>query len=171
MQRFAQAVQLWQRIKTALSWAALLFIFWLAITWSTDYEHLVTGVACVFFLAIIWRRLLLQGRFTLRLIPPLVAYLVLLAVEVFKAGVHVSLIVLDPRLPIAPAFVEVRSPLITPSGKTALANSITLTPGTLSVAVQDRMFLVHMIDRRVPFNLADWNLTRILTELERGGPR
>ncbi|WP_221038461.1 Na+/H+ antiporter subunit E [Gelria sp. Kuro-4] len=169
MPLLAELLRLVPRIKAQLAWAASLFAFWLALAWAADSQHLVAGVVCVFFLAILWRELVPRHSFPLRAFPALILYLALLAGEILQAGVHVAAIVLNPRLPIAPAFRKVKVPLSTPGGKTALANSITLTPGTLTVEVEDQAFLVHMIDRNVPFNLPEWTLTKLLAELERGG--
>ncbi|GAH99268.1 unnamed protein product, partial [marine sediment metagenome] len=54
--------------------------------------------------------------------------------------------VLHPRLPIKPGIVKVKTSLKTPTGRVALANSITLTPGTLSVEITEEGYLyVHWI--------------------------
>jgi multicomponent Na+:H+ antiporter subunit E len=52
---------------------------------------------------------------------------------------------LSPSLPIRPAMVEVRTALKSPLGKMLLANTITLTPGTLTVDVIDDRLLIHWV--------------------------
>lgn len=70
-----------------------------------------------------------------------------LAYYVVKANLDVAYRVLHPALPIRPGIVKIRTGLATPAGRTALANAITLTPGTLTVAVTDDGDLyVHWID-------------------------
>ena len=54
--------------------------------------------------------------------------------------------VLSPSLPLRPALVEVRTELHSSLGRLILANSITLTPGTLSVDVREEYLLIHWID-------------------------
>lgn len=63
-----------------------------------------------------------------------------------KANLDVLYRVLHPRLPIRPGIVKVRTTLKTQSGRTALANSITLTPGTMSVDItEDGYLYIHWI--------------------------
>ncbi len=76
----------------------------------------------------------------------LVRYLGVFFVALIRANLDVARRVLSPSLPIHPAVVEVRTGLQSPLGKLLLANSITLTPGTLSVDVKDDHILVHWID-------------------------
>ena len=76
----------------------------------------------------------------------LVTYLGVFFVALIKANLDVARRVLSPSLPIRPAVVEIRTGLKSPLGKLLLANSITLTPGTLSVDVKDDRILVHWID-------------------------
>ncbi len=76
----------------------------------------------------------------------LVTYLGVFFVALIRANLDVARRVLSPALPIRPNVVEVRTGLKSPLGKLVLANSITLTPGTLSVDLQDDRILVHWID-------------------------
>ncbi len=76
----------------------------------------------------------------------LAAYLATFFLALIRANLDVARRVLSPSLPINPAVVEVRTGLQSPLGKLLLANSITLTPGTLSVDVRDDRLLVHWID-------------------------
>jgi multicomponent Na+:H+ antiporter subunit E len=65
---------------------------------------------------------------------------------VFKGGLDVVYRVLHPAMPIKPGIVKIRSVLQTETGRTALANSITLTPGTLTIDVtDDGDFYVHWL--------------------------
>jgi multicomponent Na+:H+ antiporter subunit E len=68
--------------------------------------------------------------------------------EMFKANIDVAYRVIHPRLPIKPGIVKVKTSLKSDTGLTFLANSITLTPGTLSVDVdrENGYLYVHWID-------------------------
>jgi len=68
--------------------------------------------------------------------------------ECFKANLDVAYRVLHPRLPINPGIVKVRSKLTTDTALTFLANSITLTPGTMSVDIDkdNGILYIHWID-------------------------
>ena len=76
----------------------------------------------------------------------LLSYLAVFFVALVKANLDMARRVLSPSLPIHPAVVEVRTGLKSALGKLLLANSITLTPGTLSVDVRDDRVLVHWVD-------------------------
>jgi multicomponent Na+:H+ antiporter subunit E len=76
----------------------------------------------------------------------LVRYLAYFIKALILANLDMARRVLSPSLPLRPAVVEVETHLQSPLGKLLLANSITLTPGTLSVDVQDERILVHWVD-------------------------
>ena len=63
-----------------------------------------------------------------------------------KSNIDVARRVLSPSLPIKPGIVEVKTKLTSKFGRMLLANSITLTPGTLTVEVKDDSFFIHWID-------------------------
>lgn len=76
----------------------------------------------------------------------LLVYLVVLAGYVVRANLDVAYRVLHPRMPIRPGIVKIRTALATAPAITLLANSITLTPGTLTVnALEDGTMYVHWI--------------------------
>ena len=85
----------------------------------------------------------------LRLGPRALVYLVAYAFVFTKAlvlsNLDVAFRVLHPRLPIAPGIVKVTTRLKTPLGRLLLANSITLTPGTITVEMRGKDIFVHWI--------------------------
>ena len=66
--------------------------------------------------------------------------------QVVKANVDVMLRVIPPKMPIRPGIVKVRTTLTSEMAKTFLANSITLTPGTLTIDIDGQDFYVHWIN-------------------------
>ena len=66
-------------------------------------------------------------------------------IALVRANFDLAARVLSPSLPIRPAMVEVRTSLKSPLGKMLLANTITLTPGTLTVDVIGDRLLVHWV--------------------------
>lgn len=76
-----------------------------------------------------------------------IAYLPWLFWEIIMANLQVAYIVLSPKMPISPELVETETELKTDYGKTALANSITLTPGTVTVEITGQKILVHAITK------------------------
>ncbi len=113
----------------ASEWLAGLFVAALAA--SLGYPHLA----------------ILDG---LKLAPAfpwhVLRYLAVFLRALIEANIDVARRVISPSLPIRPGVVEARTELTSPLGKLLLANSITLTPGTLSVDVRGDKVLVHWID-------------------------
>jgi len=62
-----------------------------------------------------------------------------------KSNLDVAFRVLHPKLPIRPGIVKVKTKLTTPLGRLMLANSITLTPGTITVDTKGEDFYIHWI--------------------------
>ncbi|MEJ2693434.1 MAG: Na+/H+ antiporter subunit E [Candidatus Thiodiazotropha sp.] len=127
----------------------MLFAFWLLLTGSLDPTELVAGVAVALVVTMISRPHLaiFNGlRLSPAAIPPFFAYLGLFFVALVRANIDMARRVLSPSLPLRPALVEVRTELQSPLGRLTLANSITLTPGTLTVDVGEKTLLIHWID-------------------------
>jgi len=79
----------------------------------------------------------------------LVVYLVVLFAAIVRANLDVAYRVLHPAMPIRPGIIRARTALKTAAGITALANSITLTPGTMTVmAGEDGTLYIHCINVR-----------------------
>ena len=62
-----------------------------------------------------------------------------------KCNLRIAAVVLAPSLPVSPGIVKVRTKLRTPMGRLLLANSITLTPGTLTVEMDGEWFYIHWV--------------------------
>lgn len=77
--------------------------------------------------------------------PTVLTYFVWLFKEIVKANVEVLSAVMSPELEVSPTIVKVPSTQKTGMGKTMFANSITLTPGTVSVELEDGEILVHAL--------------------------
>ena len=105
--------------------------------------------------------------YTLGLRP--LAYLPWLLWEIVKANLAVARLILDPSLPIAPRLVRVRALQKTPLGQTIFANSITLTPGTLSLEVEDGSVLVHALTAESAAGVLEGSMNRRVARLEGEG--
>jgi multicomponent Na+:H+ antiporter subunit E len=75
----------------------------------------------------------------------LIAYLPYFFLEMIKANLRIAFIVLNPRLPISPEIKSGKTTLKSRQGKLLLSSSITLTPGTLTVDVQEDEFQIHCV--------------------------
>lgn len=88
--------------------------------------------------------------------------------EIVKSSWDVSRRILHPRLPISPTLVRFRPSQATPLGLVIHANSITLTPGTISVEVAPGEFLVHALTEEGAAGLAGSEMDRRVAAMEQG---
>jgi multicomponent Na+:H+ antiporter subunit E len=132
-----------------VSLVLLLYGFWLLLSGIFYAWLLVVGALSALLIAHYARRMEIADEegLPLQLTPAALTYWPWLVREIVKSAVQVTRIVLDPRLPIAPTMIRVKSGPQTPVGITTYANSITLTPGTISVEVsgRNREILVHAL--------------------------
>jgi len=115
-------------------------------------EELLTGFFISIILVIIFKNFLdyfyLKTPLFLSLFY-LFAYILFLLWQIFKANLNVAKIVLSPKIKINSAIVKCNTELQSELGKSILANSITLTPGTLSVEVVGNTLYIHCIDTKI----------------------
>ena len=127
------------------------FLVWVAITSITDLQEVIAGLIVAFLVTMISGKFFITsksgGQFLRRFLYGLL-YMVKFFWEMTKANVHVAYIVISPMLPIKPGIVKIRTDLTKDSAITVLTNSITLTPGTLTVDVNPdkRELYIHWID-------------------------
>jgi multicomponent Na+:H+ antiporter subunit E len=81
-----------------------------------------------------------------RLLVFVFVYLPLFIWKLVLANIDVARRVLSPKIPLNPGFVKIPTDLKGDFAKLTLANSITLTPGTLSIDVEDEHIYVHTVD-------------------------
>jgi len=119
----------------------LAFVIWILLTWpfadgKIDIQVVVAGLIASIIVAVLFYEVLPKEHRVF--ISPVRIFWFLVYVPVFfyyviKANLDVVYRALHPKMPIKPGIVKIKTILKTDSGITALANSITLTPGTLTV--------------------------------------
>ena len=133
----------------------LAFVIWILLTWpfvdgKIDLQVVIAGLIASIIVAVLFHEILPREHHVF--ISPLRIFWFLVYVPVFfyyvmKANLDVVYRALHPKMPIKPGIVKIKTTLKTESGITALANSITLTPGTLTVDLTDDGFLyIHWIN-------------------------
>lgn len=127
----------------------LLFGFWVVMTWTLALPDLIAGFLIALLLSILFHSIFEED--LLKLFNPVRLFWFLVYVPVFLkylviANLDVAYRVINPGLPIKPGIVKIKTGLKTNLAKTFLANSITLTPGTMTVDIQDEFLYIHWIN-------------------------
>lgn len=124
---------------------------WLLLTWTLRWHSIVVGAGVALVTAVVF-----GGELPLRpvrLLNPfrwfwLLVYIPVFAYQCLKANIDVAMRVLSPGIQLNPGIVKIRTSLKSDIARTFLANSITLTPGTMTVEIQDDVLYIHWIDVR-----------------------
>ena len=124
------------------------FAFWLLFSGNLSMASLVIGLIVSVITVLSFQRYLVLN--VHKLFQPkryywFVIYLIIFIWECLKANLDVAYRVLHPDLPIKPGIVKVKTRLKTDIARTTLANSITMTPGTITVDIIDEYIYVHWI--------------------------
>lgn len=154
----------WRRMVALL---VVLVAAWLL--WSGIYTPLLIGlgaVSCALSVYVAQRIVFFDHDvFSLHLIPRLPRYWAWLVVEVIKSSLDVARIILHRRLPISPTLVEFDVSTSDPVGQAILGNSITLTPGTVTLDLHDGRVQVHCLTKQGADALLGGEFNRRATEL------
>ena len=140
-----------------LSTAAVLLLFWLIM--SGIYTTFLITAGVIFSVAIAFfcskrLRILDRDGHPIHLILGAITYWPWLLWQITMSAWTVSRIILTPSLPISPTLVRIKASQRTNAGKVTYANSITLTPGTISVDLEGNDILVHALTREGAADLA-----------------
>lgn len=147
--------------------AALLMAAW--VLWSGYLKPLLLGFGVFSSILVVYlaHRMgltdfhFLEGRFLLRL-P---RYWVWLAREVVRSSIEVTRIVLSPKMPISPTVAEFRTRCSLDLDRVILGNSITLTPGTLTLRIEDGHFVVHALTEAAARDILSGEMERRVAAL------
>ena len=98
----------------------------------------------------------------------LLAYVPWLLKEIFVANLEVAKVILDPKLPISPRMVVFHGSQQTDLGRAIYANSITLTPGTITTGVEGQDFQIHALRAADLESEEQADMDRRCTHVEQG---
>ncbi len=123
-------------------------IFWLLITFSFTASNIIVGAIASLICSLIFARYYFHD--VKKFLQPhryfwFIIYLFVFTWSCIKANIDVAYRVLHPAMPIKPGIVKVRTTLTSGFARTLLANSITMTPGTLTVDIIGDYFYIHWI--------------------------
>jgi len=135
-------------LRFGLVLAIALAAYWLSLSGYLDNIMILSlgGISILLTLGLCVRMKIMDEETVPYLqIPKAVSYYVWLFIEIIKANMQVVKAVLSPDLEVSPTLVKVPSSPKSEIGKTMFANSITLTPGTVSVEMSEDQILVHAL--------------------------
>lgn len=121
------------------------FAVWLLLSQSYTLFHIALGLFVSFGVALLNTE---RGKSRLQNVRWLrvLAYVPWLLSRVLQSGIHLSYLILHPRLPIDPKLIRYHTDLKEQAGIVLLGNSITLTPGTITAEVNSNELVVHAMD-------------------------
>lgn len=93
-------------------------------------------------------------------------YICILIIEIVKANKQVMHFTMTDREIVEPVIVEYQTRLKTGLGRVILANSITLTPGTITVSLKDDKLVIHCLDRSMAEGMDDMIFEKLLEKME-----
>jgi multicomponent Na+:H+ antiporter subunit E len=129
-------------------WLTLMLI-WVIANGTLALDSLIAGLVISAAIALAFAsfaRVYSVIRWSPKVIFYYLLYLGVFLIELTKANLNVMRLVFSPRIEIQPGIVEIKTELKSPIGRLALANSITLTPGTLVVDIKDDSLFIHWIN-------------------------
>jgi multicomponent Na+:H+ antiporter subunit E len=151
-----------------LSLAGFLFAFWLALSGHYTAFLIAAGAACsvLCLLAAIRLRIVDTEGHPTQLIVRTLTYYPWLIREIAKSAWSVTKVILHPKLPISPTMTVVRASQRTPAGIATYGNSITLTPGTITVGVSGKELTVHALVNEGAIDLEGGEMDRRVSAFE-----
>ena len=148
----------------------LYFLLWVIFNGSFTLEIAVFGLviaAAMFaFTCKFMDYSIEREKQNIRNVFKLISYLFLLIKEIIIANIAVIRLILTQKEEVEPRLVTFRSNLKTSSARAFLANSITLTPGTITVALEDEQYTVHCLDESMAEGIEDLEFQKRLSKLE-----
>jgi multicomponent Na+:H+ antiporter subunit E len=151
-----------------LALVGTLFAFWLLLSGIYTPFLVLAGLGSSIAIAWLAWRMDVTDRegYPIHLMLGAAVYWPWLIKEIARSGLQVARIILDPRLPVSPTLVRFKPSQKSTVGLVTHANSITLTPGTVTVDADHESFLVHALTRANAGGVADSEMDRRVSRLE-----
>jgi len=148
-----------------------LFGFWVLLSGKTDTFHLGLGILSALFVAAlnhqdrpVKEQLARAGKIPVTLFRG-VLYFCWLLQRIVLAAWHVSCVILHPKMPLDPKMIRHTTRLKTDEAKVIFANSITLTPGTITADIDKDEFVIHRLDAASSEDIDTFSMERQIEKL------
>ncbi|MDF2840135.1 MAG: sodium:proton antiporter [Clostridia bacterium] len=150
----------------ALIWPGLLLLFWIILCEKYNFEVLLIGIVVAVTVYYLNRNFLPNRELKIHKLPLYALYVILLLKEIVLANISVAKIVLSPKINVSPCIVKIKTQLNSSLHRAILANSITLTPGTLTLQLTDDELVIHcLVKENIP-DLVDSKFEKLLLKIE-----
>lgn len=148
----------------------LFFLVWIIFNGRVTLEIVLFGIAvslAVFaFICEFMDYSIQREKRLYRKLPQYARYLLVLIKEIIGANLTVCRMILTRKETVEPVIVRVHTDLKTETAKVLLANSITLTPGTITVSMSGQELLVHCLDKSLSEGMEDSVFVKLLRKME-----
>lgn len=144
------------------------YLLWIIFAEKLTLQSGIIGIFIVILLVNHNNNLLSEYKFVnfCKKLKYYLVYIVVLVYEVIKANIQVAIIVLSKNPNLSPCIIEHETNLKNNFYKMILANSITLTPGTLTISVSDNVFKIHCLRESFKEGIYNSKFEKILIEIE-----
>ena len=148
----------------------LFFLVWIIFNGNITVEIAVIGLAvaaavfafiCKFMDYSLRKEILLYKK-----LLAFIGYVIILVIEIIKANIAVIHMIVTQREVVEPVVVRFRTSLRTETARVILANSITLTPGTITVSLEGDEYEVHCLDKSLAEGIEDSLFVKLLEKME-----
>lgn len=148
----------------------LFFLVWIIFNGNITVEIAVIGLAvavavfafiCKFMDYSLKKEILLYKK-----LLAFIGYVIILIIEIIKANIAVIHMIVTQREVVEPVIVRFRTSLRTETARVILANSITLTPGTITVSLEGDAYEVHCLDKSLAEGIEDSMFVKLLEKME-----
>ncbi|MBI5755691.1 MAG: Na+/H+ antiporter subunit E [Nitrospirae bacterium] len=149
--------------------AVIMFLFWILLSGEFGFILIASAIISCLFVSYLSHDLLI-GKANVRLglirIFRFIKYLPWLMWQIVLSNIDLVKRTLHPKMPISPTIFSFKNELRTEMGMVALANSITLTPGTITVDVNEDEFIIHAVALELAEGLMEGEMQRRIKAIE-----
>lgn len=149
----------------------VLFALWLIFSGKITLEIVIFGIVISAAVTLFcWKFLeysLKRDLMALKLLPQGIRYFFVLVIEIIKACASMIALIFSAKYEPEPVLITIKTDLRTGLARTVLANSITMTPGTITVELEDNVLKIHCIDKQMAEGIDNSIFVKILRKMEK----
>ena len=149
----------------------IFFLFWLILNSRVTLEIVIFGIVIAAgmyaFVCIFTDYSPKKDLLILKKLPLFIAYIFILIIEIIKANIAMAGYIFRPQIIAEPEIIVFTTDLKSNSARVLLANSITMTPGTITLELKDGNFCVHCYDKSMGEGIDESIFVRMLRRIEK----